>query len=116
LLADAEPGRKAGDREAMTYDEVFAGMNSVEAYSEDAAGELDETLSRVAPTEEEIERWFSGTSSPSVSRLEERATVTVMRKARSPANELMLSYDVLSMLRLQAERAEPPGRNGPAAR
>jgi hypothetical protein len=44
--------------EAMTSDEVFAAMSSLEADSEDDASDREETLSRITLVEEEIERRF----------------------------------------------------------
>jgi hypothetical protein len=45
--------------EAMTDDEVFAAMSTLEAASEDAErGNREEILSRIALTEAEIERRF----------------------------------------------------------
>lgn len=46
--------------EAMTGDEVFTAMRSLENHSEDDAGDLQETLSRIALVEDEIERRFPG--------------------------------------------------------
>ncbi|MBX5166888.1 MULTISPECIES: hypothetical protein [unclassified Rhizobium] len=46
--------------EAMTSDEVFTAMNSLETHSEDDVGDRDETLARIALVEEEIERRFPG--------------------------------------------------------
>ncbi|CDZ42324.1 Hypothetical protein NGAL_HAMBI1146_50900 [Neorhizobium galegae bv. officinalis] len=46
--------------EAMTSDEVFTAMHSLERHSEDDVGDHDETLARIALVEEEIERRFPG--------------------------------------------------------
>jgi hypothetical protein len=46
--------------EAMKGDEVFATMSSLEKHSEDDASDQEETLSRIALVEEEIERRFPG--------------------------------------------------------
>ena len=46
--------------EAMTSDEVFATMSSLEIHSEDDASDREETLSRIMLVEEEIERRFPG--------------------------------------------------------
>jgi hypothetical protein len=46
--------------EAMTVDEVFDAMSLLEQHSEDDVSDRDETLSRIALVEEEIERRFPG--------------------------------------------------------
>ncbi|QDG94746.1 hypothetical protein NIBR502774_19890 (plasmid) [Rhizobium sp. NIBRBAC000502774] len=46
--------------EAMTSDEVFAAMSSLEKHCEDEVDDRDETLSRIALVEDEIERRFPG--------------------------------------------------------
>ena len=46
--------------EAMTSDEVFAAMSTLEKHSEDDASDREETLSRITLVEEEIERRFPG--------------------------------------------------------
>ena len=46
--------------EAMTSDEIFATMSALEKHSEDDASDREETLSRIALVEEEIERRFPG--------------------------------------------------------
>ncbi|CAN7622043.1 hypothetical protein [Neorhizobium sp. LjRoot104] len=46
--------------EAMTIDEVFNAMSLLEKQSKDDVSERDETLSRIALVEEEIERRFPG--------------------------------------------------------
>lgn len=46
--------------EAMTSDEVFAVMGSLEKHSEDDANDREEILSRMTLVEEEIERRFPG--------------------------------------------------------
>ncbi|MGR9221115.1 hypothetical protein ACU8OK_26410 (plasmid) [Rhizobium leguminosarum] len=46
--------------EAMTIDEVFDAMSLLEKHSEDQVSDRDETLSRIALVEEEIERRFPG--------------------------------------------------------
>ena len=46
--------------EAMTIDEVVNAMSLLEKQSEDDVSERDETLSRIALVEEEIERRFPG--------------------------------------------------------
>jgi hypothetical protein len=46
--------------EAMTRDEVFAAMSSLENHSEDEASDREETLSRITLVEDEIERRFPG--------------------------------------------------------
>jgi chorismate mutase len=46
--------------EAMTSDEVFAAMNSLEKHSEDDASDREEILSGITLVEEEIERRFPG--------------------------------------------------------
>lgn len=46
--------------EAMTSDEIFATMGALEKHSEDDASDREETLSRIALVEEEIERRFPG--------------------------------------------------------
>lgn len=51
----------AGRLEAMTQDEVFSVMSDLEAVSECAEGsEREEVLSRIALTEEEIQKRFPG--------------------------------------------------------
>jgi hypothetical protein len=46
--------------EAMTTDEVFAAMSTLEEHSETDANDRDEAVSRIALVEEEIERRFPG--------------------------------------------------------
>jgi len=46
--------------EAMTNDEVFAAMSTLEKYSEDDTSDREETFSRITLVEEEIERRFPG--------------------------------------------------------
>ncbi|MBY2989418.1 hypothetical protein [Rhizobium leguminosarum] len=46
--------------EAMTSDEVFAAMSSLEKHSEDDIRDREEILSRITLVEEEIERRFPG--------------------------------------------------------
>lgn len=46
--------------EAMTDDEVFTAMRTLESHSEDESGDRDEILSRIALVEEELERRFPG--------------------------------------------------------
>ncbi|MFN3320591.1 MAG: hypothetical protein ACK43M_17720 [Allorhizobium sp.] len=46
--------------EAMTDDEVFAAMKSLEMRSEDPTSDRDEILARIALVEDEIERRFPG--------------------------------------------------------
>ena len=46
--------------EAMTHDEVFAAMESLEKRSEDSTSDRDEILARIALVEDEIERRFPG--------------------------------------------------------
>ncbi|MBX9467996.1 MAG: hypothetical protein KL839_09145 [Rhizobium sp.] len=46
--------------EAMTEDEVFAAMRSLEISSENQSADRDDVLSRIALVEEEIERRFPG--------------------------------------------------------
>ncbi len=46
--------------EAMTEDEVFAAMKSLEMRSEDPTSDRDEILARIALVEDEIERRFPG--------------------------------------------------------
>ncbi|PLK73189.1 hypothetical protein C0V73_00065 [Rhizobium sp. TH135] len=46
--------------EAMTDDEVFAAMKSLEMRSEDSTSDRDEILARIALVEDEIERRFPG--------------------------------------------------------
>ncbi|MGZ2383772.1 hypothetical protein [Rhizobium brockwellii] len=46
--------------EAMTSDEVFAAMSSLEKHSEDDIRNREEILSRITLVEEEIERRFPG--------------------------------------------------------
>ena len=46
--------------EAMTDDEVFAVMKSLETRSEDPTSDRDEILARIALVEDEIERRFPG--------------------------------------------------------
>ncbi|MBY5323418.1 hypothetical protein [Rhizobium leguminosarum] len=46
--------------EAMTSDEVFAAMSSLEKHSEYNIRDREETLSRITLVEEEIERRFPG--------------------------------------------------------
>jgi len=46
--------------EAMTDDEVFETMRSLEVLSEDKSADRDDALSRIALVEEEIERRFPG--------------------------------------------------------
>ncbi|MCJ8238662.1 hypothetical protein [Peteryoungia algae] len=48
--------------EAMTEDEVFAAMRSLELRSEEVSGDRDEIFSRIALVEEELERRFPGQS------------------------------------------------------
>ena len=48
--------------EAMTEDEVFAAMRSLELHSERNAGDRDEIFSRIALVEDELERRFPGQS------------------------------------------------------
>ncbi len=50
----------ASQLEAMTVDEVFEAMSLLEQRSEDDVSDRDETLSRIALAEEEIERRFPG--------------------------------------------------------
>jgi hypothetical protein len=45
---------------AMTVDEVFDAMSMLEQHSEHIVSDRDETLSRIALVEEEIERRFPG--------------------------------------------------------
>jgi hypothetical protein len=44
----------------MTVDEVFDAMRLLEQHSEDDVSDRDETLSRIALVDEEIERRFPG--------------------------------------------------------
>ncbi len=46
--------------EAMTNDEVFSIMSSLEKHSEDDVRDQEEVLSRITLVEEEIERRFPG--------------------------------------------------------
>ena len=46
--------------EAMTDDEVFAAIKSLETRSEDPTSDRDEILARIAVVEDEIERRFPG--------------------------------------------------------
>ncbi|TCV67483.1 hypothetical protein [Neorhizobium sp. S3-V5DH] len=46
--------------EVMTIDEIFDAMSLLEQHSEDDVSDRDETLSRIALVEEEIERRFPG--------------------------------------------------------
>lgn len=46
--------------EAMTEDEVFVAMKSLETRSEDSTSDRDEILARIALVEDEIERRFPG--------------------------------------------------------
>ncbi|MBN7808845.1 hypothetical protein JZX86_26310 [Agrobacterium rosae] len=46
--------------EAMTNDEVFSIMSSLEKHSEDDVRDQEEVLSRIMLVEEEIERRFPG--------------------------------------------------------
>lgn len=46
--------------EAMTTDEVYAAMHVLEEHSEVDAGDREETVSRIALVEDEIERRFPG--------------------------------------------------------
>lgn len=46
--------------EAMTDDEVFAAMKTLETQSEDVTSDRDEILSRIALVEDELERRYPG--------------------------------------------------------
>lgn len=50
----------ASQLEAMTEDEVFAAMRTLEMQSEDNSSDQAEVLSRIALVEEELERRFPG--------------------------------------------------------